>query len=205
MPVSTTFAIGGTVTSSSLLREPLPHECPHGCGRDRHQEPLTEQVARMYDSHSFREDYSPDSDYSPIVCVGSNYHGPNRPKDRPWTIPDWSGVWVKLWEPADFDPVPSTWATYYTALWVDEPYKPPPLEPLPECDVDITVTFDDDWKPWLKAHPTKSEAAAAREVVGHITHAAIKALREFPVPERPGYDFSKYAEDPQPYYLGAKK
>jgi len=214
-----TITVGTTATDT-----PRPHQCPHGCKRDRHPDPLTEQVARMYDQHAFREDYSPESDDSPIVCVGADYHGPNRAIQEPvrqsgyiyigQSSPSWLTMMIKSaeeftkayieWPKFEYTTT-FQWPKPYWHSWIDEPYGSKTLKPLPACELDLVVTFDDAWKPWEKAHPTKYEAAAARELVGHITNAAIRAEREFPVPERPGYDFSKYAEETKPYYLGDKK
>jgi hypothetical protein len=55
-----------------------PRECPH-CDRDYHPEPLTQAVADMLAAHTFDPNYNPDTDITNIVCVGANYHGPNRP------------------------------------------------------------------------------------------------------------------------------
>lgn len=213
-----------------------PHQCPH-CKRDRHAEPLTRQVAQMYDNHEFRSDYSPETDDSPIVCVGADYCGPNRPAARTFNT---NYGWVDLgcleagtvvqWK----DPAPDYSYSYSysvgakspnwlkqmlstTAEWMKElslewqPWQqytfsewfatvpPKPLEP---CDApDISVTFGAQWKPWERAASTIHEREQAITGVPHI----FAHRHDFPVPERPGYDFSQYAEDVKPYYLKDKK
>lgn len=54
-----------------------PLKCQH-CDRDWHPEPLTRRVANMWLNHNFDANYDPADDDTPIVCVGANYHGPNR-------------------------------------------------------------------------------------------------------------------------------
>lgn len=65
---------------------PLPHQCWH-CERDRHDGPLTEIVAAMWEQHKWDENYDPDLDYSPIVCLGSDAIGPARAHYK-------KGTWV---------------------------------------------------------------------------------------------------------------
>ncbi|WPH57782.1 hypothetical protein [Mycobacterium phage WXIN] len=78
--------------------------CYH-CRRDLHEAPLTEAVAKFYDSHSFSADYDPDADESPIACPGSYAYGPARPKQRQsalaFTVDDSYLTW-KAYEPVGF-------------------------------------------------------------------------------------------------------
>jgi hypothetical protein len=61
-----------------LIQEPQqPWLCPH-CRRDRHPEPLTTRAANMLDGMKLDPGYDAAADDSPIVCIGSDYHGPRR-------------------------------------------------------------------------------------------------------------------------------
>lgn len=66
---------GGLIPTDPV--RPKPHQCH--CLRDRHLEPLTQKVAVMLSQHSFDPNYDASQDDSPIICVGSETYGPNRP------------------------------------------------------------------------------------------------------------------------------
>lgn len=195
-----------------------PHKCPHRCGRDRHPEPLTRAVATMYDNHQFREDYDPDQDDSPIVCIGANYHGPKRPPStyREFGFsnagfiegaksPTWLMSMISTYEKLVAVST-AQWPTWkftsdFTFI-LDEPFPNTP-ETLEPVDTEgIAITFDTAWKPWERATGAGPEHAAARKLTPHITAHA----NDFPIPPSPGYDFSKYAtKETTPHWIGAHK
>lgn len=208
------YAVGGLLEPAP----PKPHQCPHRCKRDRHPEPLTEQVARMYDRHQFRPDYDPAEDESPIVCVGANYHGPNRPPGPTFSL---ANGYYKVGTFIDNGPtlayqtvLQTTWDTLNKILMLPA-WKMPELqwpdwntwfagepEPLEPCETPegVTVTFDTEWKPW--EHAQNAEVQSNLKLAEHIRAHA----NDIPTPPKPGYDFSKYAnQETTPYWIGATK
>ena len=210
------YAAGGLLNAPT---PPKPHQCPHGCKRDRHPEPLTSQVADMYDHHRFRSDYNPTEDDSPIVCVGANYYGPNRPPPLITTTFSLNGYYpvgtfIDSGPTLTYQSVlQTTWDTLNKILMLPT-WKMPEmsldwtqwftgaLEPLEPCETPegVTVTFGTDWRPW--EHAQRSEVRSNIKLAEHIrTHA-----NDVPIPASPGYDFSKYAEEETtPYWIGAIK
>lgn len=146
-------------------------KCPH-CERAWHQLPLTRQVARMFDAGRFDADYFSREDTSPILCDGSTFIGPLRPKPNydgsyasggvviapsmglspPWiaslidaTVSYVQSIKVKAWLPGDNV---SQWAT----LTVSSP--DPGFAYYPEWN--LGVKSSDPWVIWKEPEPVCS-------------------------------------------------
>lgn len=72
--VAEVYGVPPECLSKSSVR---PDLCWH-CERDRHDGPLTQYVAHMWEGHQWEDGYDPEADNTPIVCLGSDAIGPAR-------------------------------------------------------------------------------------------------------------------------------
>jgi len=178
-----------------------PVKCPH-CERDWHPGPLTRTVVNMLENHRFNADYNPDTDESDIVCVGADYHGPNRTREsREWTVTPATWLLPQNW--TAYKSIQSTWEALntitlgysYTAKLYSGDWgligqwqvpKPKPCE-LPE-DLPTIEFGPQNWTP-------PADPVALPQPVKQLVWAYWDDLtqQDIPTPERPGYDFSQYA------------
>lgn len=205
--------------------------CYH-CGRDWHDAELTQTVAGMFERHAFNSAYDPDTDTSPIVCIGSDAYGPAKPCATVSYDPGaygWDSLysnkytgpsWQHMIKPAD-----------KSGYNIDELFK---MLEWPKIDVkawfpdDVSLTWNtddvlsdttvlcsgdekldiqlgqDQWKPWEYLD----------QLASPITMKAIEAnwpdlIQEAdkpPQPESPGidYDHLKALVEKKPYTGGKK-
>jgi hypothetical protein len=192
-----------------------PQKCPH-CHRDWHPGPLTEKVRRMLECHTFSLDYDPTLDDTPIVCVGAEYHGPNRPAPArtygllsPYVVYDaapmkkaWETIAamaeslkaeslkaLSLWDLPDFK--------WDGGVWFGAS-KPEPCE-LPDELPDIEFG-PQNWIPPVE--PVNPPAGLANTVWAYWNDFN---QQDFPVPDSPGLDFSMYQTDEISYPTTGKK
>lgn len=215
-PYSSKFILGEAVRPSEEDFTPPPVKpatCPH-CERDWHPGPLTRIVIDMLESHRFIPDYNPDTDNSPILCVGAEYHGPNRPRlsvgatwsfiaggKAPGSQPNWLNEVISTTQKYLNEMVTVTWPTWtFTtthSMWVSgfhdagswwKPPKPKPCE-LPE-ELPTIEFGPQNWTP-------PADPVALPQPVKHLVWSYWDDLtqQDIPTPERPGYDFSEYANE----------
>lgn len=196
-----------------------PERCPH-CRRDWHPGPLTDNVRKMLANHRFDLNYDPTLDDSPIVCVGAEYHGPNRPNTiDSWGVssPTWTVVvggkepsYVKMaldhvtemkksltemlvwpkWEP--------TWTFYDEAWSMIATSKPQPCD-LPD-ELPQVEFGPQNWIP--PQEPVNPPATLSKAVWAYWNDFN---KQEIPVPDSPGLDFSQYQTDEISYPTSGKK
>lgn len=208
------YSLGGMVPPPPDGK-PLPESMCGNCRRDRHDHPLTEAVARMFDSTDFDEDYDPAKDDSPIVCPGSDCCGPPRPPApyrNPYGIGSWSlskAPWMMY--PGEGVVAPQKFANVVAIAdellgsWGYHEHfapSPTPLEKTQTIVEGILASIPSlnayTWLPAVVDEGSHEYEQAALE-------AAPKAI-EHKAPESPGYDFSGINAAPSyPSVLNGKK
>jgi hypothetical protein len=198
-----------TIVYDNAPTHSQPPMCPH-CGRDWHPGPLTADVEMMLRQHLFRSDYDPETDVSPIVCVGAEYHGPNRLGDFGTVVATqvvatalaaMNGYTQQLSENANAfsnavsalaemgEKIQVIFAEQFTiklGAWL------PPDEPsCADVPSDLHIEFGPE--NWVKQRPDPM-------LIDTVPYAVRRQLRKvqpesFPVPKSPGYDFTAYAKD----------
>jgi hypothetical protein len=160
--------------------QPLPESMCGNCRRDWHDFPLTEVVARMWNSVTFSEDYDPESDDSRVVCPGSECCGPavSLPARGGWGYAS-LGSGSVVGEKITFSLVPLDFPIHEFLL-------PWTFESLP----DIAVST------WLPGDEGTIQQAALE--------AAPKAIEHKP-PVSPGFDFSGFKDVPGHYQAPKRK
>lgn len=197
-----------------------PQKCPN-CNRDWHPGPLTERVQKMLREHRFDPEYNPTTDDTPIVCVGAEYHGPNRPGNHwgtssmvsgtTWTAhlggkePMWltsllnsTQEWLQQIASVSESVTFKLWSGDWGLLdeWTTK--KP---EPCAMPDELPTVEFGP--QNWIPPQQPVNPSKATSDLVWSYWHDLTR--QDIPVPERPGMDFSAYATDEISYPTNGKK
>jgi len=72
---------GGEPRTGYDYGDPTYPSCPH-CDRAWHGLPVTEKIAEMYDWTGWDDDYVVDEYDSPVLCPGSDFIGPARPRGK---------------------------------------------------------------------------------------------------------------------------
>lgn len=73
---------GGEPHTGYDYGDPTYPSCPH-CDRAWHGLPVTEKIAEMYDWTGWDDDYVLTEDDSQVLCPGSEFIGPARPRKKP--------------------------------------------------------------------------------------------------------------------------
>lgn len=206
-----TWATGGPVARPDP--QSVPDALCGNCRRDRHEYPLTENLAQMWENVAFDEDYDPDTDVSRIVCPGSDVCGP-----LPITVSISNSSWTGY--ETGFIKKMLTWT---------EPYLPPikwEISLGSTWNIDKVQELKDNWtyktlgaienyiqfdeplelKTWYPDIKDVGDIFSSVPLEQAALEAAPKAIEmAHKVPEPPGYDFSSMKTDYPPYPTGKKK
>lgn len=189
--------------------EPDYPRCPH-CGRHWHGLPITRRIAEMYNSGSFDPEYRYAEDDSPILCEGSTFIGPPRPCDEPVSTPvsivvadfgtyvaadlrGWRGLFQQT-------------RALFEVLARDSratPFKA--IDPITfgRCRVEHSCPRGDivvEFGPQNWHYELRPRVSAVQQLPSLLVDPQTWAefARQFPVPPRPGLDFSDYVENDDP-------
>lgn len=208
---------GGYIEPES---ESIPESMCPNCRRDWHEVPLTETVARMWDSCRFDADYDPDADDSAVLCPGSECCGPARRSLSPLTHPgSWTYQYQEVFEYQEVFAGPSLVQKVNQKLFnMQEIWQIYGLD-------DLGIKADTWFPNWTYAGPTYDEASKSLEQLKsavstaseksswlpgfeNIQQAAIEAApnidMEHKQPQPVGFDFSGWDGKPA-YYTYMKK
>lgn len=205
------WSTGGPIPWGHDFSAPVPDSLCGNCRRDRHEYPLTENVAQMWQSVTFNEDYDPDTDVSRIVCPGSDVCGPVAAPKSPSNY-GWS--------------TNSSMEFINKVLAWPEPYLPSVKWEMnigSTWNIDAVQELKDQWT-YKAGHTvdymafdgtsqlfTLSEDEKIPEAFAPIPQAALEAAPKaiemaHKVPEPPGFDFSGWNGKPALYtYMKRKK
>jgi hypothetical protein len=222
IPIGTMSDDAVTIVYDNAPPRPKPPMCPH-CGRDWHPGPLTLDVATMLQQHLFWPEYDLETDVSPIMCVGAEFHGPNRLNSIDTVVVSIGGGggggpgWKTL---AAIDGYTGDYIGISTFKMMDETIKAIlaestlAFEALAKTMASLTIKLS-DWglvdneKPCstddlhIEFGPDNWVVKPLESLPSPVPYSVHQQLRQiksdewqaFPVPESPGYDFSTYAED----------
>lgn len=202
--------------------DPKYPRCPH-CGRHWHGLPITARIAFMYAMRRYDPEYSHADDDSPILCEGSDFIGPPRPpvqrtprREIAITIipafdaESWDRFRRQLeqiraaWDRM-FVQIRGSWLIPQDPIVFDEFYRPPKPCPTP---VDVKVEFGPhNWIHEIRRIPPERQFPRPWPRFFSPAELAVRnhwhqfTAPSFPVPPRPGYDFSHYTNDTQPTWV----
>jgi hypothetical protein len=202
----------------------VPYSLCGNCRRDRHEYPLTQVVADMWESVAFDEDYDPDTDVSRIVCPGSDVCGPARTFDRHGAYGGYYTNTIYSFTLSTDVSAQKCWDSFNVDLGKLPSFPSWNLSSESGWTIDAIQQLKDQWTykpaaqgaPWVVFH---DEAYAFKqEHVGEwiddfapVSQAALEAAPKaiemaHKVPEPPGYDFSGWNGKPALYtYMKRKK
>lgn len=196
----------------------VPEGLCGNCRRDWHEVPLTEAVARMWDSVAFDETYDPATDVSRIVCPGSECCGPviNYRRASSYSYPGTNSAWIDISVDVSplskmvsnlesifssfhhvFDPslwLPSPAPDLSSWQWFDEAHQSVDGFDTDKLFADLKELGSFTWSPYEAA-----PMLAALEAAPKTVDTAHKP------PVSPGFDFSDFKLDSYQPPKGKKK
>lgn len=206
----------GTYTYGAIEHHadgPLPEALCGNCRRDWHEAPLTEVVARMWDSANFDEDYDLEKDDSRVLCPGSDCCGPAvKPASLTYSTAPTGTILSGLLTWPEPEPYPNPVLKMYDGMWelinpsygYVEHFTPSPWEykgkgdDLVQAILDEAINLAVECKTWHPEDTYKPYPQAASEAVPKAIEMEHKA------PVAPGFDFS-HINDVPGYYQPPKK